>query len=175
VHGLFKHVPITVAVALLATVAASPRVIPAGSVTGTMNVTATVVANCAFTSGTLTFGNYDAIAVNATAPLKISNSTTALSISCTKKTSATISLNNGTHSASCSGSKRCMSDGTGDYLNYAIYTDGTFATIWDKTHTVSYTSTGAGTPVLDVNAELAAGQNAPAGSYSDTITATATF
>jgi spore coat protein U-like protein len=147
----------------------------AGSSTGTMNVTASVGKSCVFTSGNLPFGNYDPIVANSVTALKITDTTTALTISCAASTTATISLNNGLNNASCTGSQTCMSDGSGDYLNYAVYTNNTFATIWNATNTVSYTSTSPGVPALKVNAQIPAAQNVPANSYTDTITATANF
>lgn len=39
------------------------------SASATMTVTATVISTCTITSGNLSFGNYDAIGTNATAPL----------------------------------------------------------------------------------------------------------
>jgi spore coat protein U-like protein len=154
---------------------ALPAPAPAGTANGTMNVSASVIKNCGFTTGTLAFGNYDPAFANASTPLKVTDSTTALSIACTKNTTATISLNNGLNSASCTGNPTCMSDGAGDYLNYSVYTDNTFTTVWNSTNTVSYTSTGIGTPALKVNGEIPAGLSVPVGSYTDTITATATF
>ena len=165
-------VAIAIAAVMLATL---PTAAPAGSATGTTNSTATVVKSCTFTTGTLVFGNYDPVVANAATPLKVTNSTTALSISCTKNVTTTIQLNNGTNNASCSGSATCMSDGSGDYLNYAVYTDSTFATIWNNTNTVAYTAAGIGTPALKVNGQIPAALDEPAGSYSDTITATASF
>lgn len=147
----------------------------AGTSTGTMNVTATVGKSCNFTSGNLAFGNYDPIVANSATPLKITDTTTALSLSCSANTTATISLNNGLNNASCSGSATCMADGSGDYLNYAVYTNNTFATVWNGVNTVSYTSTSPGVPALKVNAQIPAAQNVPANSYTDTVTATANF
>ena len=147
----------------------------AGSSTGTMNVTASVGKSCVFTSGNLAFGNYDPVVANAAVALKITDSTTALAISCAANTTATISLNNGLYNASCSGNATCMSDGAGDYLNYSVYTNNTFATVWNSTNTVSYTATAPGSPLLKVNAQIPPGQNVPANSYTDTITATANF
>ena len=161
--------------AAVAMLAALPTAAPAGTATGTMNVSASVVKNCAFTTGTLAFGNYDPVVANASTPLKVTDSTTALTISCTKNVTATLSFNNGLNNASCTGNPTCMSDGAGDYLNYSVYTDNTFATVWNSTNTVSYTSTGLGAPALKVNGEIPAGLSVPAGSYTDTLTATANF
>lgn len=174
-HKYLRLILPTLAIAATATLATLPTAAPAGTATGTMNVQATVIKNCAFTTGTLQFGNYDPVVANATTALKVTNSTTALSISCTKGVTATLSLNNGVNSSSCTGSSTCMTDGSSDYLNYAVYTSNTFATVWNSSNTVSYTSTGIGAPALDVNAEISAGQNVPANTYTDTITATAAF
>jgi spore coat protein U-like protein len=135
-----------------------------------------MLAKYAFTTGTLAFGGYDPVGTNASSPLDVADSTTALTIKCVPGVTATIALNNGANSANCSGGYlTCMSDGASDYLNYGVYTDNTFATIWDASHTVTYISTAIGTPLLKVNGRIPAGQSAPAGTYTDTITATATF
>jgi spore coat protein U-like protein len=164
-----------IALAAAATFAVLPTAAPAGSATGTMNVSATVIKNCAFTTGTLAFGNYDPVVANASTPLKVTDSTTALTLSCTKGVTATISMNNGLNNASCTGNPTCMSDGAGDYLNYSVYTNNTFASVWNAVNTVSYTSTGIGAPALKVNGEIPAAESVPAGSYTDTLTATANF
>ena len=166
----------------LAAVAIAAIAIPmsthASTATGTMNVTASVAKNCAFTTGTLAFGAYDPVSTNASGgtDLKVTDTTSALSISCTKGTSATITLNNGTNSGgSCSGTgPACLSDGT-DVLNYGVYTDNTFATLWTGATSVSYTSTAVGAPALKVNGIVYKGQSVGVGSYTDTITATATY
>src|SRR5690242_6619483 len=75
---------------------AAPRMAPAGTATGNMPVSATVSANCAFTTATLSFGAYDPISTNASSgtDLKVTDNTTALEISCTKGSSAPITPNN---------------------------------------------------------------------------------
>ena len=164
-----------VAVAIAAV--AIPMSTRASTATGTMNVTASVAKNCAFTTGTLAFGAYDPVSTNASAgaDLKVTDSTSALSISCTKGTSATITLNNGTNTTGCSGTgPACLSDGT-DLLNYGVYTDNSFGTLWTGATSVSYTSTAVGAPALKVNGIIYKGQSVGVGSYTDTITATATY
>src|SRR5579872_1029111 len=174
-HLALRLVVPGIVAAAVAMLAALPTAAPAGSATGTMNVSASVVKNCAFTTGTLAFGNYDPVVANAATPLKVTDSTTALTLSCTKNVTATISMNNGLNNASCTGNPTCMSDGSGDFLNYSVYTDNTFASVWNAVNTVSYTSTGIGLPALKVNGEIPAGLSVPAGSYTDTLTATANF
>jgi spore coat protein U-like protein len=149
----------------------------ASTATGTMTVTASVAKNCAFTTGTLAFGAYDPVSTNGAsgADLKVTDSTSALTLTCTKGTSATITLNNGTNSTGCTGTgPACLSDGT-DKLNYGVYTDNTFGTLWTGTTTVSYTATAVGAPLLKVNGTIYKGQSVGVGSYTDTITATATY
>lgn len=173
-----RFILLALALAGMAWIAAPVRT-PAATATGTMNVTASVAKNCSFTTGTLAFGNYDPVVTNAAsgADLKVTDSTTALSINCTKGVGATITLNNGTNTgASCSGTgPACLSDGSGDYLNYGVYTDNTFGTLWTGGTTVSYTSAGAGANAIKMNGDIYKGQNVPTGSYTDTITATATY
>jgi spore coat protein U-like protein len=158
---------------------ATPKMAPAGTATGNMPVSATVSANCAFTTATLNFGAYDPISTNGSSgsDLKLTDNTTALQISCTKGSSATITLNNGSNSGgSCSGTgPACMKDGAGDLLNYGLYTDNTFGTLWTGATSVGYTAASTATTAIKVNGEVYKGQNVGVGTYSDTIQATATF
>ncbi len=158
---------------------AVPKMAPAGTATGNMPVSASVAANCAFTTATLNFGAYDPVSTNGAggSDLKVTNNTTALQISCTKGSTATITLNNGSNSGgSCSGTgPACMKDAAGDLLNYGLYTDNTFGTLWTGATSVSYTATGVAATAIAVNGDVYKGQNVGVGTYTDTIQATATF
>jgi spore coat protein U-like protein len=70
-----------------------------------------------------------------------------------------------------------MSDGSGHSLNYALYSDSARTLNWgetDGTDTVDSTGTGANQS-FTVYGRVAASQNVPQGSYSDTITITVNF
>ena len=144
----------------------------AGSVTLKMGVSATVPANCNFNNSTpaLSFGSYDPTGLQATSALTASASFT---IRCTKNTTATMTIDNGVNA---SNSQRRMTDGAGDYLNYQLYSDPAYTTVWDLTNTVSYTSTSAATAQTEtVYGSVPAAQDVAVGNYSDTVTITAAY
>ncbi len=150
----------------------------AGTATSNMAVSMTVAANCTISAGALSFGGYDPITANASTNL---NGTAGLSVSCTGGAAGVITLgqgSNGATSSSDSAPLRQASNGAGtpSFLSYALYQDTGRTTVWGNTAGTgaSYTGTGSQT-LVTVYASVAAGQNVPAGSYSDTVVATVTF
>ena len=174
---MFKHLRtlvITGAAVLPLAIAAMPA--QAGTATGTFQVTATVVNSCKINSaGALAFGNYDPTSASPT------TGSSQISVNCTKGDVYTIALNYGANGGSAA--NRIMSDGAGNNLNYNLYTDSGYTLVWNSTCGAGNNcdgGTGAGpgagnAQTYTVNGQIAAGQNVPAGSYSDTITLTVTF
>jgi len=157
---------------LLASAGAAQAANPA---TTTFGVSATVLKNCTVAATNVTFNNYTPTAGAVTA-----NGT--VSVSCTKSTTFTVSLNKGSGTGTIA--QRLMSDdAAGDTLQYNLYTTSGFATVWgDGTGTsVSQggTGTGMGTPVtLTVYGNLpdnATNQAAPPNAYTDTITVSVAY
>lgn len=174
---MFKHLrtlAITSVVVLPLAIAAIPA--HAGTTTGMFQVTATVVNSCKINSaGNLAFGNYD--------PTSATNTTgsSSISVNCTKGDVYTIALNYGANGGSAS--NRIMTDGAGNNLNYNLFTDSGYTKVWNSTCGAGNNcdgGTGAGpgganAQSYSVYGQIVAGQNVPAGSYSDTITLTVTF
>jgi spore coat protein U-like protein len=148
----------------------------AATVTSTFNVTATVLKNCLVSSANLGFGNY----TPNTGALSGSSSIT---VRCTKTTPYTVALNAGT-TAGGTLAQRLLANGA-DTLQYNLFTTAAFATVWGDgtggTATVGGTGNGvsvASAQTLTVHGSLpdnATNQDAPPGSYSDTITVTVTY
>lgn len=148
----------------------------AGTDTSNMAVSATVSANCTITAGALAFGAYDPVSANASADL---DQTATLTVNCTSGSAATITLGQGANadaSSTDAAPLRRMKDSATNYLSYSLFSDTGRATVWgnDATTDVAYSGTGADTTV-SVYGRVDAGQNVPAGSYSDTVVATITF
>lgn len=151
----------------------------ANPVTTTFAVTATVLKNCsAATAPTLPFGNYTPGSGTTI------NVNTTVSIACTKKTPFTVSLNVGLAGNGGTMTARQMGDGAGDTLQYNLYTDNTYKTVFGDTTGGSATvgGTGAGmatqvpTTVYGQLVDSAYNQaNGAPGSYTDTITVTVTY
>lgn len=139
-------------------------------------VTATVLSKCSATAATLPFGNYTpgagALAVN-----------TSISVRCTKNTPYTISLNTGS-TAGGTFPQRLMASG-GNTLQYNLYKDAAFTTIFGDGTNTSAISAGTGNGYALANAvattvygqlpDSATNQTAVPGAYTDTITVTVTY
>ena len=149
----------------MATVSADPQA------TSQLQVTTTVVGKCTITTQDVTFGNYDPVVANATAPLDGAGGVT---ISCTQGTVATIGIDVGSNSQ---GSLRRMAGGT-KFLSYELYKDSARAQVWG--------SAGAAAMVLpaapsmqprtyQIYGRLPPAQDVPSGAYIDRALATVSF
>jgi spore coat protein U-like protein len=143
----------------------------AGSVTGSLAVTASISSNCTVNASTMPFGAYDPIVANKTIAL---NATGAISITCNISTPATVTLNAGLYGAFATGTTRAMKDGAADYLSYELYTSAARTTVWNASNSVGYVGTGSASP-LSVYGQILAAQTKPAASYSDSVGITVSF
>lgn len=141
----------------------------AGSSSANVNVNASVASNCKFSGvNSLYFGDYDHTLSSPT------DATGQANLSCTKGTSVVLSINNGLHA---SGPQRRLNDGSGQLLNYQIYTTPARNVIWDTSNTVSFVASTSAVTVIPLYGRMPAGQGGGAGTggYTDTVTITATF
>lgn len=141
----------------------------AATATDTIQVSATAIDQCRVSANDLAFGNYDPLSTTATA------GTTTLTVTCTLNTTYDVGLDAGT-GAGATVTERKMTSGA-DTLNYSLYQDAAYTTIWGNTpgnDTVSGTGTGAGQDYT-VYGRIPAQQNVPPGNYADTVTVTVTF
>lgn len=142
----------------------------AASVSTTFQVSATVLASCGVTASDLDFGNY----TPGTGPDVTANTT--VNVTCTNGTDYTIALDGG--SIAHDPSARAMSAGGSSMLNYGLYTDAAFSTVWGDgigaTATVSGTGDGAAQPTT-VYGRIPSGQYVPATTYTDQITVEVTY
>jgi spore coat protein U-like protein len=148
----------------------------AATATSNLSVTASVTANCTISTAPVAFGAYDPVVTNATTAL---NGTGTVSVTCTNGASTTVTLgqggNPGTGSTDAAPARQLKDAGT-DVLSYSLYSDTARTVVWGNTVGTSVAHTGTGLlTALTVYGAVAAGQNVPAGSYSDTVVATITF
>jgi spore coat protein U-like protein len=147
----------------------------AATETANLSVTATVAANCTISTAPVAFGAYDPVTAHASADLDASGT---VIVTCTSGASTGITLDQGANAdagSSDAAPLRRMADG-GNFLSYSLFADAGRTTVWGNTvgTQVAHTGTGAVTN-LTVYGRVAGGQNAPIGSYADTVTATVTF
>lgn len=151
-----------------------------------LNISATVNQTCTISTSAVAFGTYDPVGTNASTALA---GTGSLSVTCTNgSTGVTLTLGNGGNYAS-NGNQRGMGPITGSYLSYELYQPsattpsaacGALTQRWGTTGAEIFTPSGvtwaaASPQTFNVCGNVPAGQNVPAGSYADTVTATVNF
>ncbi len=147
---------------------------PALSVTGstTLNVTATAVPTCTFSSSPVAFGSYD-----GSVDLAVSG---YISRTCTSNLQViTIALDAGAN-YDTAGSTRRVADGAGNFLNYELYDDTAHTTLvgdGGTTHpgaTAAFPSSATAT-VHYVRGLMLSAQTITPGTYSDVVNVTLTW
>ncbi len=147
----------------------------AGTATSNMGVTATVVASCTISAGTLAFPNYDTV-VGAQV-----DGAGVLSVACSKGATTSITLGQGANANTGSTDtlplRRMKKVASTELLTYTLYQDATRLVIWGNTSLTGVVYTPASSAATNVNVygRITAGQDQPTGSYSDTVLATISF
>jgi spore coat protein U-like protein len=172
-----RKVILFVSVVLLAPAvfAQSPQSSPANP----DNVTANVINNCKVDTFDLTFGDYDPVVANDTAPL---DATAVVNVYCTKGAKfLTLELDNGLYYDGVSGNRQMDLAGVlVEKLQYQIYRTTVAGGVWNTTNTVAAVanSTGKNNPIdggYTAYGRVFAGQDVSAGLYEDTVIATVNF
>ena len=144
----------------------------AASASASLSVSAAVANNCTISTTALAFGTYDPVVAQASADL---DGTGSVTIACTKGASTTIGLGLGSNP---SGATRRLGDGASNFLNYEVYMDSVRATVWGNSGAALLTPPAApskGARSFTVYGRIVGNQDVPAGSYTDTVTATVNF
>jgi spore coat protein U-like protein len=138
-------------------------------VAGMVGYSSATVDAGSISASALAFGSYDPVSANAASPL---NQSSTLTVACTKGTSATIALDDGTH---FSGTRRLLGATNGDFLSYALYQDNTYSTAWTSASTKTYNAANKNASAQTVYGQVTAGQDVSVDTYSDSVTATISF
>jgi len=180
---MFKKIAIATATAALFSIGQSAS---AGQTTNTMNVTATVNANCVVTTAPIDFsGTYDPVVTNASASLDFTQS---IVFKCTNSSSGvTTGITNG---ANYSSGRRLADTGAANFLNYELYQPGAvgsgascayaqaFGTVGAGLFAVAGSNfTGSATNVtVKICGRVPGAQDVPAtGAYTDVVTVNVNF
>ena len=150
----------------------------AGTATGSMNVTATVVADCVVNSvGAMAFPAnlgipFTISGVNATA-------SAAINYTCTNSGVApTIRLGQGANAAGGSTDAaplRRMKDAGTNYISYALFSDSGHTLPWNNTTLTGIAGTANGIAQIVTAYGVATAANVPAGAYTDTVVVSVDF
>lgn len=160
------------AAAAAALLAGSLTPVAAATATANLQITATVTNNCTISTAPVAFGAYDPVVANATTAL---DSTGTVTVTCTKGAAATVGLSLGSHS---SGSTRQLADGASNMLAYELFQDAGRTAVWGDSGSDLLSPGAAPSKAprsFTVYGRITAGQDVPAGNYSDTVVATVNF
>lgn len=138
----------------------------------TMPVSANVIRKCTVTAQPLSFGSYDPVQANASAPL---DAETTVVVACTRGTMVSVGMGTG---ANATGQSRRMSGGDTGFLSYEVYKDASRADVWGGTG--GGLLSGGVAPSRDprqftVYGRIAGAQDVVEGAYQDTILVTVEF
>lgn len=142
--------------------------------TGNLSVTASVTQSCRVkTTSPVAFGSYDPLDTHSSTGSDLDGSG-SVTVACTKGYIPTIGLNLGLNA---SGSTRRMKVGS-EYLTYELYKEVGRTNVWGNSGADLFTPSSApgstGT-AYDVYGRVPKGQDAAAGSYTDTVTVTVNY
>jgi len=150
----------------------------AGTGTSNMTVSSSIDTACSISTTNISFGAYDAVVANASAPLTALG---GVSSTCTVGAGGNIKIGQGLNpvpdSSSDADPDRQMVHATDStkFLKYEIFSDSDRLVEWENATGVPYTGTG-GAEALVVYGSVNAGQtSAIAGSYSDTLIVTINY
>ncbi len=138
-----------------------------GNPVGAFLVTTVVTPGCVISATDLAFGTYTGLQTD---------SSSTLSVTCTKNTDFNVGLSAGTASGATVTQRRMSGPGSGQ-MNYALYRNSARTLNWGETTFVD-TMPGRGTGgkvSMTVYGRISARAPVAAGAYTDTITATITY
>jgi spore coat protein U-like protein len=121
------------------------------------------------------FGSYDPVAVNLTAPLDGSGT---VSTTCSNGLANTITLDQGLNAGIASSESVPIRQlrSAGNVIGYFLYSNSARTTVFGNTPQTGVEQTGTGLNAsATVFGQIPGAQNAPPGTYADTVTATVTF
>jgi spore coat protein U-like protein len=135
----------------------------AGSTSGTLDVSLTVLPGCSVSAAPLAFSARAGVAAEADA---------AIEVRCSAQTGVAVSLDHGRHAA---GSQRRLASETGGSVPYAIYTDAARLQAWDADAVIGEVSPGQALRLVAYGRIEPRATAVPVGEYRDSVTVTVAF
>ncbi|CFQ85762.1 Csu type fimbrial protein [Yersinia frederiksenii] len=168
----------------LTLLAAAPPAESAGSVTGTLGATLTIMTGCYINDGTATggltnlgtinFGTVSTLNTGIRVPYS-STSSGALNLYCSANTAYSIAIDNGLHA---SGTQRRLLGGTSEYVTYNLYKDSGYAQPWGTAGSdlLTGTATTITTAIpLTVYSEVPTQGTPSVSAYTDSVNVTVSW
>ncbi|HEX8655563.1 MAG TPA: spore coat U domain-containing protein [Allosphingosinicella sp.] len=150
---------------------AVPTTAMAGTQNATMNVSATVTANCTISTTPIAFGSVNTLSGNNV------DANGTVSVTCTNGSPWTLSADAGGGSGATMATRRMTAGG--NTLNYTIHTTAGHGTVWGDgtatTATIGNTGTGSAQTITVYGRVFSGQTGVPAGSYADTVNVTVTY
>jgi spore coat protein U-like protein len=146
------------------------------SKTQTLTVRGSVTQNCLLTANPVTFPNAGIGYIHNAGNAVYAQS--SLGMRCTKGAVAQISMNAGLYGSKAGtqfGSRSMKSTQGKNYLGYDLCHDSACANFWSTTSAYPYTSSSDAGSSLPVYGRILTGQQADAGTYTDTVVVTVSF
>lgn len=148
----------------------------AADLTSSFQSSASVPSSCVLRNiNNIDFNDYDAVFRHATVARQ---SSTIINVVCNGGTTANLQLDEGLNKmpgSTCAVPVRALVNGSGKKLLYTLGSSGGKEYGCDPTSSVSLTFTQFAVKGTSIRATIPPGQDAPLGSYSDTITVKVTF
>ncbi|HUL48181.1 MAG TPA: spore coat U domain-containing protein [Steroidobacteraceae bacterium] len=160
----------------LLALAGAAQAAPPNPATSSIAVSASVTKNCSVGATAAAFGQYYPGTGNL-------STTSTVTVKCTKGTTFTVALDKGTTTGGTIAQRLMTDGGAGDTLQYNLYKDAAWTTVWGDGTAGSQTNTGAGSGmgtgltftayglITDAGANL----NAPPATYNDTVTVSVAY
>lgn len=164
-----KKIILSFLVLSAATAAGTAQAVTAST---TFPVTALVLTSCAVSATPLAFASYDPA---ASSTIDAANS---LLVTCTTGVAYTVGLSVGVGTGATVATRKMTNVASaGNLLTYSLYSDAGRSSLWGNTvGTDTLAATATATPnTIAVYGRVFAGQNVPAGAYSDTVTVTVNY
>ena len=164
---------------------AAPSVESAGTVTGTLGATLTIITGCYINDGTNAGGitNLGTISFGTVSTLNTrirqaysSTANGALNLYCSKDTAYSIGIDNGSHASL---TQRRLAGGTTEFVNYNLYRDSSYSQAWGaigSADQLTGTAVAISTAIpLTIYGEVPTQTTPSVSTYTDTVNVTVSW
>ncbi|PHZ31792.1 Csu type fimbrial protein [Yersinia mollaretii] len=162
----------------------APPVESAGSISGSLALTLSIITGCYINDGTAPGGltNLGTVNFGSVPDLNVrirqaytNTANGPLSLYCSAGTAYSIAIDNGTHAST---NQRRLAGGTSEFVNYNLYNDSAYTVPWGTSGAglLTGTATAIATPIpLTIYSEVPVQTTPSVSTYTDTVNVTVTW